>query len=139
MASVYFYLSLSSAMAEKKGNAALHVTILGLSSDKGNVHIALYDNPKNFPDPDGMILDVEVPIYQKKAQYSFTGLTQKNYAIAPYHDENNNDTFDQSFFGIPLEDYAFSNNASVFLRPPSFSDASFQLYGTRYISINIAH
>ena len=125
-------------MAEKKENAILHVTILDLKSNKGNVHIALYDNPATFPDPDGMILDVEVPIYQKKAQYSFTDLTQKNYAIATYHDENNNDTFDQSFFGIPLEDYAFSNNASVFLGPPSFSDASFQLSGTRNISIRIS-
>ncbi len=125
-------------MAEKKGNATLHVTILGLRSDKGNVHIALYDNPEKFPDPGGMILDVEVPIHQKKAQYSFRDLTQKDYAIAIYHDENNNDSFDQSFFGIPLEDYAFSNNVSVFLRPPSFSDASFQLSGTRNISIRIS-
>ena len=125
-------------MAEKKGNTNLHVTILGLRSDKGNVHIALYDNPASFPDPDKMILDVEVPIHRKKAQYSFKGLAQKNYAIAIYHDENNNDSFDQSFFGIPLEDYAFSNNAPVFFGPPSFSDASFQLSGTRNISIRIA-
>ena len=125
-------------MAEKKENAILHVTILDLKSNKGNVHIALYDNPAKFPDPGGMILDVEVPIYQKKVQYSFRDLTQKEYAIAIYHDENNNDFFDQSFFGIPLEDYAFSNNASVFLGPPSFSDASFQLSGTRNISIRIS-
>ena len=135
---VYFYLGLSSAIAKKEGSASLHVTILGLRSDKGDVHIALYDNPVNFPDPNGMILDVEVPIYQKKAHYSFTDLTQKDYAIAIYHDENNNDSFDQNFFGIPLEDYAFSNNASVFFRPPSFSDASFQLLGPRNISIRIA-
>ena len=137
-ASVYFYLGLSSAIAKKEGSASLHVTILGLRSDKGDVHIALYDNPATFPDPDGMILDIEVPIDLNKARYSFKNLTQKDYAIAIYHDENNNDSFDQSFFGIPLEDYAFSNNASVFLGPPSFSDAAFQLSGTRQISIRIA-
>ena len=137
-ATLCFYLGLSSAIAEGKGSANLHVTILGLKSDDGNVHIALYDNPAKFPDPDGMIVDVEIPIYLKKAQYSFKNLTQKDYAIAIYHDENDNDSFDQGFFGIPLEDYAFSNNVSVFFGPPSFSDASFQLSRTRNISIRIA-
>ena len=46
-----------------------------------------------------------------------------------YHDENGNGEFDQGFLGIPLEDYGFSNGASGFLGPPSFSDAAFPLSG----------
>ena len=35
------------------------------------------------------------------------------YAIAIYHDKNDNDEFD-TFFGLPAEKYGFSKNAKVF-------------------------
>ena len=38
-----------------------------------------------------------------------------------------NHDFDQGIFGIPLEDYGFSNDARVFFGPPSFDDAAFEL------------
>ena len=66
-------------------------------------------------------------------------LKKKSYAIAVYHDENDNDSFDQGFLGIPLEDYAFSNNAAVFLGPPSFDDAAFILSTPTHLNIQINH
>ena len=115
----------------------LLVIVTGLRSQKGNVHIALYDDPDRFPDFDGMILKVEVTIIDGTAHHKFNGLTSKRYAIAIYHDENDNDEFDQGFLGIPLEDYAFSNNAPVFLGPPSFNDAAFAVPETREVHLRI--
>ena len=115
----------------------LFVTVKGLRSQKGNVHIALYDDPDRFPDFDGMILKVEVTIIDGTAHHKFNGLASKRYAIAVYHDENDNDEFDQGFLGIPLEDYAFSNNATVFLGPPSFADAAFAVQETREVHLRI--
>ena len=115
----------------------LLVIVTGLRSQKGNVHIALYDDPDRFPDSDGMILKVEVTIIDGTAHHKFNGLTSKRYAIAIYHDENDNDEFDQGFLGIPLEDYAFSNNAPVFLGPPSFADAAFAVPETREVHLRI--
>ena len=115
----------------------LLVIVSGLRSQEGNVHIALYDDPDRFPDFDGMILKVEVTIIDGTAHHKFNGLTSKRYAIAVYHDENDNDEFDQGFLGIPLEDYAFSNNATVFLGPPSFADAAFAVPETREVHLRI--
>ena len=53
-------------------------------------------------------------------------LEEGYYGIAIYHDENSNDEFDK-FLGIPQEKYGFSNDAKVFLGPPSYDDASFKL------------
>ena len=50
------------------------------------------------------------------------GLTWK-YAIAIYHDKNDNDEFD-TFFGLPAEKYGFSKNAKFFWSA-KFSEASF--------------
>ena len=115
----------------------LLVIVTGLRSQKGNVHIGLYDDPRRFPDFDGAILKVEVINIDESAHHKFNGLTSKRYAIAIYHDENDNDEFDQGFLGIPLEDYAFSNNAPVFLGPPSFADAAFTVPETREVHLRI--
>ena len=115
----------------------LLVIVTGLRSQKGNVHIALYDEPNRFPESDGMIFKVEVPIVDGTARHKFNDLAPGRYAVAIYHDENDNDEFDQGFFGIPLEDYAFSNNAPVFLEPPSYVDAAFAVPETREMHIRI--
>ncbi len=107
--------------------ATIEVEITGLVSDSGDVHIALYDNPAAFPKPDGMLKETQVLIHQRQARTAFEGLPPGRYAIAVYHDENSNDDFDQGIFGIPLEDYGFSNNARVFFAPPSFEDAAFEV------------
>ena len=127
----------NSKQVRGNGVSDLHVVVSGLRNNTGNVHIAIYDDPKKFPKPDGMILDIEADINEHTARHSFAALEHKEYAIAVYHDMNNNNAFDQGFFGIPLEDFGFSNNAQVLLGAPSFSDASFNLSETLEISIKI--
>lgn len=74
-----------------------------------------------------MLAEVETPIANGQARHTFKNLSPGTYAIAVYHDENRNDDFDTNFIGLPLEGYAFSNGASVFLGPPSFDAARFVL------------
>ena len=107
--------------------ATLDVVVIGLKNQTGNVHIALFDKPDHFPYREGILHDKIVPITGQKAQFRFENLPPGDYGIAVFHDENINDEFDQGLFGIPLEDYGFSNNAGVFFGPPSFDDAKFKL------------
>ena len=103
--------------------ADLTVEVVGLRSDTGNVHFALYDNPAAFPDDEGRLRGTQVPIAGRRAVAVFKDLTPGPYAVAVYHDENANGSFDQGFLGLPLEDYGFSNGAPAFLGPPSFDQA----------------
>ncbi len=130
-------VSLPTATLGNEETDDLLVIVSGLRSQEGNVHIALYDDPNRFPDFDGMILNAEVPIVDGTARHKFIDLAPRRYAVAVYHDENDNDEFDQGFLGIPLEDYAFSNNAPVFLGPPSYVDAAFAVPKTRETHIRI--
>ncbi|WP_245574937.1 DUF2141 domain-containing protein [Flavobacterium tegetincola] len=41
------------------------------------------------------------------------------------HDENRNGELDSNMFGIPKQDYGFSNVAKVTSSPPSFCYAAF--------------
>lgn len=107
--------------------ATLEVTVVGIDGNKGDVHIALYDNPDTFPNSDGMRTETRVEITAGKAEVRFADLMPGRYALAVYHDANGNHDFDQGLLGIPLEDYGFSNNAAVFFGPPSFDEAAIQV------------
>jgi len=120
--------------------ADLEVEVIGLASDEGDVHIAVYDTPEKFPDSDGMITETHVPVSNKRAVMVFQGLKSGRYAVAVYHDANGNHSFDQGLFGFPLEDYGFSNDARVFFAPPSFEDAAFELVDPQSkITIRLNH
>lgn len=107
--------------------AELTVEVIGLGSDTGNVHFGLYDNPATFPDDEGRLRGTNVPVAGRRAVAVFENLEPGSYALAVYHDENANGSFDQGFLGIPLEDYGFSNGARAFLGPPSFEQAKISL------------
>ena len=107
--------------------ADLTVKVHGLRNNKGDIHIAIYNAPETFPDSDGMIQEVQNPIKGLKAEYRFADLAPGAYAIATYHDENANNDFDTNFIGLPLEGYAFSNDARVFFGPPGFDSARIEL------------
>lgn len=107
--------------------ADLTVTVTGLISDNGDVHIAVYDRADAFPKSDGMVVEVKPKPKGGSAQWQFKNLPPGRYAVAVFHDANGNDEFDQGIFGVPLEDFGFSSGARAFLGPPSFDDAAFVL------------
>lgn len=107
--------------------AVLKVDVTGLASDRGDVHVALYNTPAAFPHSDGMITETKVLVQDGVARVVFDGLKPGRYAIAVYHDENGNHSFDQGIFGIPLEAYGFSSGARAFFSAPSFEAAAFDV------------
>lgn len=107
--------------------AELRVTVTGLSSALGDVHFAVYATPEHFPEREGRIAKGATAATAEGASMVFIGLAPGSYAVAVYHDENRNNEFDQAIFGIPLEDYGFSNGATAFLGPPDFAEAAFRL------------
>ena len=107
--------------------ADLTVRVEGLPSSSGDVHVALYDDPAAFPESDGMLRESQVPIAAGVATWTAAGLDPGRYAVAVYHDEDGDDDFDRGVFGIPLESFGFSNDASVLFGPPAFDAAAFDV------------
>ena len=110
--------------------AELEVVVTGLKNQKGDVHIALFNNAKHFPYHEGIFREEKAKISSGETRLRFKNLSVGDYGVAIYHDENSNQDFDQGLFGIPLEDYGFSNNVGAFFGPPSFEAAKFKVAGT---------
>ena len=58
---------------------------------------------------------------------TFNDLAEGEYAVSLFIDENSNNKLDTNAVGMPIEPYAFSNDASGSFGPPSFDKAKFAL------------
>jgi len=109
------------------GSAAagdISVTITGVRSAHGQMRLALFNNPVDFPNGRS-IFARNVPAREGEMTVILEGVEAGTYALAIHHDENANGKMDTSLIGFPLEGYGFSNDAPVFLGAPPFSDAAF--------------
>lgn len=118
----------------------LIITVSGVESDRGAVRYGLYNSAKNFPKRKGRVAKGKVPASRSGSTIVIKGLAPGYYAVAVFHDENQNSVFDQGALGIPLETYGFSNNARGFFSAPDFEDAKFQVRGPKTeISIDLSN
>lgn len=105
----------------------LTVQVTGLRSDQGQIILAIFDAKDGYPlDLNKAMLVRRVPIVGGQATVSFDGVRSGTYAAAAIHDENNNNTLDTSWLGLPREGVASSNGAHGTFGPPSFDDAAFE-------------
>ncbi len=106
--------------------ATLTVLISGLSNDKGNVRVALFSSKDNY-DNEIAVRKAIAEIKNRSAKIVFQNIPFGVYAVKFYHDENSNGKLDTNLFGMPEEDYGFSNNATGNFGPASFEDTKFEI------------
>jgi uncharacterized protein (DUF2141 family) len=125
----------SSSLIANTGNVEIFVG--NIRNENGSILISVYDSEEGFPSaPKESLPKAKVPISKGRATHTFKGLPFGEYAVAILHDENKNKKMDYSFFGLPSEGYAFSNNATGFMGPPSFLDAKFK-FSTENMKVSI--
>jgi uncharacterized protein (DUF2141 family) len=109
----------------------LEAQISGLHSAKGQIGCVLFASERGFPgDATAAFQSRWCPIPESKAvSCVFDDVPAGSYAVACFHDENNNRRCDQGFLGIPTEGYGVSNDAKSFMAPPKFRDAMFPYSG----------
>jgi uncharacterized protein (DUF2141 family) len=129
---IFPFLSLNIQQDKK---AKLTVEIKGVKNKKGKVLVAIYRRKDDFPKKEGRFLGAVIDAKDEKHVAVFENLPPDVYAIAAFHDENNNGIIDKNPFGIPTEVYGFSNNARNPFSAPSFESASFGIEHERKISI----
>jgi uncharacterized protein (DUF2141 family) len=127
MMNILFILLLNFFRVEQTGT--LTVNVQNVPSAQGSIRMAVYNNEKSFPSESqsfrGGALTLKPGI--NSPQLTFDQLPFGNYAVAVYHDANNNGKMDKNTLGIPTEPYAFSNNIKVKWRAPKFQEAMFTL------------
>lgn len=110
----------------------IHVEVVGLHNDQGQVVCALFSSRDGFPkQSEKALARVSSAIADKKAVCEFSGISPGTYAVSVFHDENANGKLDTKFMGIPREGVGASNGAKGHFGPPKFDMAAFPFSGGR--------
>jgi len=107
--------------------AELSIVIDKLRSARGSVHLALWNRAEDFTDPDAALVRTNLPAADGQVRFDLGELAPGRYAIAAFHDENGNGSFDRTWIGLPDEGLGFSNGAWIGLGAPSFKEAAFEV------------
>ena len=112
------------------------VTVLGLTSDKGLVRFGLFNSQATFPKKRAAYRGAGASILGRQSTWITDTIPYGEYAVAVYHDENENKKHDK-FFIVPLEDYGISGYQKPPLIMPKWETAKFCLDSDR-INISVS-
>lgn len=106
----------------------LHLEVENIRSAEGAVYVALYDREEAFVKS---LKPYLVKVYKVpedlQLQVQMDSIPYGRYAMAIYHDENNNGDLDKNLLGIPKEPYGFSNNPRAKWSAPTYEETAFQI------------
>lgn len=133
MASVF---TIASASGIKTNSTELIIHIQGFENSDGIAKVAICNSKENYKDSTPF-KGFDFQIINNKVVQKII-LPYGEYATKVYHDENSNNELDTMMFGIPSEDYGFSNDAAGSFGPPDYKDAAFILDSSqKEITINV--
>lgn len=108
------------------GEHLLQLELHDLRSAKGRATLDFYgDNPNDFLAKGKKIIKIHVPAAKSLVKACLKLPHAGRYAIAGYHDENDNHHFDRTLVGMPEEGYTFSRDPDALI-VPSYKDTAFE-------------
>jgi len=112
----------------ERNNADLVLEISGIRNKKGEILIAMFNQPQGFPEDESRFFRVDTirGLSGTTVRTVFRDLEFGEYAITMMHDEDVDGGMDYNWFGIPKEGYGFSTNYKPIFRAPKFEETSFQ-------------
>lgn len=132
IAAIIFVLSLPPV---EKGK--IFVEVSGIKPPKGNLYIGLYKEPSTFMKIDSAFMRIMIPVDSPLETAVLKNVPAGEYAIAIFHDRNNNGVLDLNELGIPKEGYGFSNNPKGISGQPKYENSVFNFTKSDTIHITM--
>lgn len=106
--------------------ARLTVEVTHISKPGGTLRVALY-KPEGTFGKTAPAFYKNIAISQPVDHQAVFEVPPGTYAIAVYHDLNDNNKLDRNLVGYPKEPFGFSNNYRPRVAAPDFEDCAFEL------------
>ena len=131
-------LLLSAAPALAQSADSKVVLTFETGARTGMVMVALYDSASAFDGGSARpVAATAVPASGNRVVAAFENLPAGDYAVKAFHDVNGDGEMNTNPFGMPVEPYAFSNNAVGNMGPARWSAAHFAVSGETAQTISI--
>ena len=129
-------LSAAPAFAQSADNKVVLTFETGART--GMVMVALYDSASAFDGGSARpVAATAVSASGSRVVATFENLPAGDYAMKAFHDVNGDGEMNTNPFGMPVEPYAFSNNAVGNMGPARWSAAHFAVSGETTQTISI--
>lgn len=106
-------------------DGSLTIDFRGLKSRRGVVLAALFDSRPAYDANKGPLRTWTLPADSGDFSVTVGGLKPGSYAVKAFHDIDGDGKMKFNPLGMPLEPYAFSNNARGMFGPPAWRAAAF--------------
>lgn len=114
----------ASGASASDDTARLTVTVHGYSDANAVIELGLFADQTGW-DEDRAARDIRVVANGSSVEIVIEDIQPGVYGIKLFHDADNDGELDFNRFGIPQEDYAFSNNARGRFGPARWENARF--------------
>ncbi len=101
----------------------LTINIEGIKDAGGTITLGLFDEASY--NGDGAVNGADLVVEGDTVSVTFDGLEPGEYAVRLYHDVNDDGEMNTNPFGMPVEPYAFSNDARGRFGPAKWDAAKF--------------
>ncbi len=105
----------------------LTVRFEGIETPTGQIMLSVFDNAAAHDQGGKPVRAAIVPVEGAAATAVFEGLAPGDYAVKAFHDVDGDGKMATNPFGMPLEPFAFSNNAKAEGGPPRWDSARFSV------------
>lgn len=121
-----FHAPIPDCKEEPKGTLNLEVS--NLSHESGRIWVGVYESDEYFMDREkGLLVQMQVT-RAGSLRISIPELPLGEYAIAVFHDINDNGEMDRNFLGIPSEPFSFIKPPKNKWRLPRFEEVAIQFW-----------
>ena len=113
------------------------ITVNGISEVKGKLKVGLFADEVNFKEKTNPVDSIIIEIKSQSESVKIHNVSNGKYAIAAYHDENEDGVLNKRKLGIPEEGVGISNIDVFRKKPAKFKEAAFFLKSDTTIVISL--
>lgn len=118
---------LSSVAIAKDTPASLSLVFIGIEEKQGAVMGAVFNSEDAYNGKGAPVRQIMIPADKADVGVNFEGLAPGIYAIKLFHDVDGDMKMTTNPYGMPIEPFAFSNNAVGNMGPAKWADAKFEV------------
>ncbi len=122
-----FCLSAAAPLAAQE-RADLVIAFTGIERPSGAIMVALFDSEAGWG-ADRPVRTAMARVSGATAEIRIEGLPPGRYGVKSFHDVDGDGRLGMNPFGMPVEPFAFSNNARGAMGPASWADSAFEVGG----------
>ncbi len=119
--------TISSVAIAQEPLATLTLTYTGIETKEGSVMGVIFDSEDAFNGKGAPVRQIMIIANKAEIAAQFAGLKPGRYAIKTFHDIDGDGKMGTNPFGMPIEPFAFSNNAVGNMGPAKWADAAFEI------------